>query len=333
MTKTTQARVSALSRVLAAVLVSASAAALVPAHAQAQGGQTIKLVVPFAPGGAQDVIGRYLADKLTQRLGSTVIVDNKAGAGGIIAADAVAKAAPDGNTLLLATGGAISIAPHLQSKMPYDARRDLVPVAMVADTPMTLATSASSPYRTVQDVLREAKARPGTLAFASTGNGTVSHLTGELLAQTAQVKLLHAPYRGAAPAINDLLGGQVPLIVTSTASIEPQVVAGKARVLATFTAQRVAALKDSQTMAEAGVKGLEVPVWVGVMAPAKTPADKIEKLANELVAVCQLPETKERFKGLGAETTCAGTKAFDKVVADDFQRWGQVIKAGNISAN
>ncbi|GAB2458647.1 tripartite tricarboxylate transporter substrate binding protein [Comamonas humi] len=311
-----------------------AAAMLLPAMlAQAQSSPTIRLVVPFAAGGAQDVIGRYLADKLTQRLGSPVIVENKAGAGGIIAAEAVAKAAPDGNTLLLATGGAISIAPHLQAKMPYDAHRDFLPVAMVADTPMTLATSTASPYKSVADVVREAKARPGALAYASTGNGTVSHLTGELFAQTTSIQLLHTPYRGAAPALNDLLGGQVPLIVTSTASIDPQVKAGKARVLATFTAQRVSTFKDVPTMAEAGVKGLEVPVWVGVMAPARTPTEKIEKLSAELVAVCQLPETHERFKGLGADAACAGAQAFGKVVSEDDRRWGQVIKAGNITAN
>ncbi len=309
-----------------ALLLAGSAAALAQTPPAA-----IRLVVPFAPGGAQDVIGRYLAEKLGPRLGTTVIIDNKAGAGGIIAADQVAKAVPDGNTLLLATGGAISIAPHLQAKLPYDPRRDFAAVAMVADTPMTLSTGAQSPYKTVADVVREARARPGQLAYASTGPGTVSHLTGELFAQSAGIHLLHAPYRGAAPAISDLLGGQIPLIVTSTASIDPHAESGKARVLGTFTAQRVEQFKDVPTMAEAGVKGLEVPVWVGVMAPAKTPADKVERLAAELMAICQLPETRSRFKALGAETVCAGPKPFDKVVADDYQRWGAVIKAANIT--
>jgi len=319
-----------LKHTLSSMLLAAGLAAGSGAHAQ-NTPSVIKLIVPFAPGGAQDVIGRYLAEKLGSRLNTTVIVDNKAGAGGIIAADAVAKATPDGYTLFLASGGAISIAPHLQPKLPYDPRRDFVAVAMVADTPMTLATGAQSPYRSVADVIRDAKAHPGQIAYASTGLGTISHLTGELFAQSAGIKLLHAPYKGAAPAISDLIGGQVPLIVTSTASIDPHQDSGKARVLGTFTAQRVEQFKDVPTMADSGIKGLEVPVWIGVMAPAKLPADKVEKLAAEIMAICQLPETRTRFKALGAETVCAGPKPFDKVVADDYQRWGAVIRAANIS--
>jgi len=293
----------------------------------------LHIVVPFAPGGAQDVIGRYLGTKLTARLGVPVIIDNKAGAGGVIAADAVAKAAPDGNTLLLATGGAITVAPHLNAKLPYDAKRDFVAVAMVADTPMTLDVRAQSPYASVADVLRDAKARPGQVSFGSTGNGTVSHLTGELFAQTAGVQLLHVPYRGAAPAITDLLGGQVALMVTSATSIEPMVQDNKARALASFTTARLPTLRGAPTMAEAsGFKGLEVPVWVGLLAPAKTPPAQVEKLAAEITAICKLPEIQERFKGLGAIPACAGSKELDKVIADDFERWGKVIRQGNIKA-
>lgn len=312
-------------------------AAMLPvAQAQAPAaGQTLRIVVPFAPGGAQDVIGRYLSTKLAARLGVPVVVENKAGAGGVIAADAVAKAAPDGNTILLATGGAISIAPHLNAKLPYDPRKDLLPVALVADTPMTLAVRAQSPYQSVADVLKDAKARPGQVSYASTGNGTISHLTGELLAQTAGVQLMHVPYRGAAPAITDLLGGQVAMIVTSAASIDPMAEDRKARVLGSFTTQRLSGnLKTVQTMEEAaGFKGLEVPVWVGLMAPARTPAAVIEKLATEIQAVCRLPETLERFSGLGALTTCGGVRELEKVVSDDYARWGRVIRQGNIKAD
>lgn len=306
-----------------------SALALAAAWAQ-PAGKPLHLVVPFAAGGAQDVIGRYLGEKLAPRLGVTVIVENKAGAGGVIAADAVAKAAPDGETLLLATGGAISIAPNLKSRMAYDSLRDFAPVALVADTPMTLAVRAQSPYQTLADVLRDAKARPGQVSYASTGNGTVSHLSGELLAQSAGVQLLHVPYRGAAPALTDLIGGQVAMMVTSAASIDPMVENGKARVLATFTAARLPSLKSPPTMAESGLKGLEVPVWVGVMAPAKTPADRLDRLAAEIVAVCRLPETLERFRGLGALATCGGRADLDKVVREDLQRWSRVIKQGGI---
>ena len=319
------------------LLVAALTATLLPA-AQAQGltagaGQTLHLVVPFAVGGAQDTIGRFLGAELATRMGITVVVENKAGAGGTIAADAVAKAAPDGNTLLLATGGAISIAPHLKAKLRYDPRKDFAPVALVADTPMTLAVRAQSPYHSVADVLKDAKARPGEVSFASTGNGTISHLTGELFAQTAGVKLLHVPYRGAGPAITELLGGQVALIVTSSASIDPMVEAKKARVLATFTTQRLANFASVPTMTEAsGLKNLEVPVWVGFLAPAKTPPALLAKLSAELVAICKLPEAQERFRGLGALSTCGGAAELEKVIADDYDRWGKVIRQANIKA-
>lgn len=311
----------------------ATAALAVAAHAQTGPGQPLHLVVPFAAGGAQDVIGRYLGNKLGPRLGVPVVVDNKAGAGGVIAADYVAKAAPDGNTVLLATGGAISIAPHLNPKLPYDPRKDFTAVALLADTPMTFAVRAQSPYTGVADVIKDAKANPGKVTFASTGQGTISHLTGELLAQTAGVRLIHVPYRGAAPAITDLLGGQVATMVTSSASIEPMVADRKARVLGTFTAKPLPSFPGAPTMNEAtGAKNLEVPVWVGVLAPAKTPAAAVDRLAAELQAICRLPETQERFKTLGALVTCGGPKELAKVVADDDARWGQVIKQGNIKA-
>jgi tripartite-type tricarboxylate transporter receptor subunit TctC len=202
---------------------------------------------------------------------------------------------------------------------------------MVADTPMTLAVRTQSDYTSVADVLRDAKARPGQVSYASTGNGTISHLTGELLAQSAGVTLMHVPYRGAAPAITDLMGGQVAMIVTSAASIDPMVESRKARVLATFTTSRLSAMQGAPTMSEAsGIKGLEVPVWVGVLAPAKTPGPMVEKLAAELVAICKLPETQERFKGLGAVAACGSSKELEKVIAEDYQRWGAVIQKGKI---
>ncbi len=307
------------------------ATALVSAAAVAQAQSTMKIVVPFAAGGAQDVIGRWFATKLGERMKTTVIVENRAGAGGVLAADAVAKAAPDGQTLLLATGGAISIAPHLNPKLPYDPKKDFAGAAAVADTPMTIAVRADSPFKSLADVLREAKARPGALAYASTGNATVSHLTGALLAQTAGVDLLHVPYKGAAPAMNDLLGGQVPLIVTSAASVDAMAEAGKVRVLATFSRAHLPNLKNIPTVSEAsGLAGLDVPVWVGFLVPAATPADRIAKLGAEIVAICQLPETQERFRGLGAAPACAGRAALEKTIAEDSERWARVVKRGGI---
>jgi len=291
----------------------------------------LRIVVPFAPGGAQDVIARYLGAKLTGKLGNTILVDNKAGAGGILAADSVAKAT-DNATVLMATGGAITVAPHLQSKLPYDPLRDLVPVALIADTPMTLAVRAESPFKSMADVLRAAKAKPGELTYASTGNGTVSHLTGALLGQAAGVSLSHVPYRGAAPAITDLIGGQVAMIITSAASIGPMVEAGKARVLGTFSQTQLPGLGNPPTVAEATkLPGMNVPIWVGVMAPARMPAEQVKKLSAALVELCQLPETKQHFAKLGAVSTCGGSADLQKVIAEDSQRWAKVVKLGGIT--
>jgi tripartite-type tricarboxylate transporter receptor subunit TctC len=317
---------------LALGLVAACLVTATPLWAQ-QNDRPLRIVVPFASGGAQDVIARCLGAKLTDKFGALVIIDNKAGAGGIVAADAVAKAT-DGVTVLLATGGAITIAPHLQGKLPYDPVHDLTPVALVGDTPMTLAVRTESPYRTLADVLRDAKAKPGQVTYASTGNGTVSHLTGALLAQASGVNLLHVPYRGAAPALTDLLGGQVALIVTSAASIEPMVASGKARVLGTFSRAALPSLGTPPTVGDAtGLPGMDVPVWVGVMAPTRMPAATVEKLSAALVEVCNLPETKQRFAQLGAVNTCGGGAALGKVVAEDSQRWAKVIKQGGIKVD
>jgi tripartite-type tricarboxylate transporter receptor subunit TctC len=183
-------------------------------------------------------------------------------------------------------------------------------------------------------VLRDAKAKPGQVTYASTGNGTVSHLTGALLAQAAGVNLLHVPYRGAAPALTDLLGGQVALIVTSAASIEPMVASGKARVLGTFSRAALPSLGTPPTVADAaGLAGMDVPVWVGVMAPARMPAASVEKLSAALVEVCNLPETKQRFAQLGAVNTCGGGAALAKVISEDSQRWAKVIKQGGIKVD
>jgi len=303
-----------------------------PVSAQAPS-RTIKIVVPFAPGGSQDAIARYLATELASRLGTPVVVENKAGAGGVIAADFVAKAPADGTTLLLATAGAISIAPHILPKLPYRPLEDFAPIAMVADTPMVLAVRSQSSHGSVADLVRAAKAQPGQVTYASTGNGTVSHLTGELLAQATGVKLTHVPYRGAAPGIVDLVSGQVAAIVTSAASMEAMVDSGKARVLATFTAAPVSSLPGVPTVQQAtGVAGLAVPVWSGLLAPAKTPRDVLQRLSAEVLAICRLPQTQQRLRESGGEAMCAGSVDFGRVISEDSERWRQVTLRGNFKA-
>ncbi|QHJ01232.1 tripartite tricarboxylate transporter substrate binding protein [Xylophilus rhododendri] len=297
----------------------------------AQADKPLRIVVPFAAGGSQDVIARYLGTKLTLKLGFPVIVENKAGAGGIVAADTVAKST-DGATLLMATGGAITVAPHLQ-KLPYDPKRDLQSVALVADTPMTLAVRSDSPYKTLADVLKDAKARPGQLSYASTGNGSVSHLTGALLAQAAGIEILHVPYRGASPALTDLLGGQVSMIITSAASIDPMVESGKARVLGTFSKNRLDELGHPPTVGGAtGLQGMDVPVWVGLMGPTKVPLERADKIVAALLEACRLPETKEQFARIGAVNTCGAAPEMERVVSGDDARWEKVIRTGGIKA-
>jgi tripartite-type tricarboxylate transporter receptor subunit TctC len=294
-------------------------------------GKVIKIVVPFAAGGAQDVIARLIADKLSQRLGNTIIIENKSGAAGLLAADSVAKAESDGTTLLMATGGAITIAPNRPQKLSYDPIADFTSVALLADTPMVIAVATQSRYVTLADLIADAKKHPGGITYASTGTGTISNLTGELMAQATDVKLVHVSYRGASPAIPDLISGRVDAMVTSSASIEPMVTSGQARVLATFTASPLANFPGVPTVGAAlDLKGLEVPVWVGILAPAKTPAPVIERLATEFAAICAAPDTHDRFAKIGALTTCGSPAALKTVIDEDFKRWKTVITKGNI---
>ena len=292
---------------------------------------TLRIVVPFSAGGAQDTIARWYAQHLNERLDFSVIVENRPGAGGSLAADEVANAPADGFTILQASGGAITIAPHLR-ELPYDPMADFVPVARVTDTPMTLGVRADSEFQTLQEVLDHAAANPGDLAFASTGMTSVSHLTGELLSLATDVELLHVPYQGAANALNDLLGGVVPLIVTSAASIDQMVESGDARVLTVFSPVALPNLADVPTLEEAlGRDDLNSPVWAGYLAPAGTPQEMIDMLSAAIVEVCELPETLERMTGLGASVICGDADALQATLDEDFARWAEVIESAGIT--
>lgn len=297
--------------------------------------ETLRIVVPFAPGGAQDTLARWYAAHLDERTDLSVMVENRAGAGGSIAAAEVAQSPTDtdAHTLLAATGGAITIAPHLR-ELTYDPIGDFIPVASAYDTPMTLAVPAESPFETVDDVIEAAREAPGALAFASTGHSSVSHLTGELLALATGVELLHIPYQGAAPALTDLLGGDVPLMVTSAASIDQHVSSGAARVLAVFSPVELSNLEGVPTIEEAtGAEGLNTPVWGGFLAPAGMPQETVDLLSTAIVEICNLPETAEQYSRLGATAICGDGDALAEIITEDYARWESVISDAGITAD
>lgn len=309
------------------LMVALAALAVSTASAQTSDGRTVSLIIPFQAGGQLDLLGRHIADALGTRLGVRVIAENKPGAAGTIAANQVAKSAPDGKTLFLTTGAAITIAPHLRTGMLYDAERDLAPLAMVADMPMALAVRADSPYQNVADVLKDAKARPGQIAVATTGVGAISHLTGELFSQATATRFVFVPYQGV-ESIRDLVGGQVPLIISSSIALEPHVKSKQVRVLATFSRNRLSSAGGAPTMTEAtGITGLEPPVWTGVMAPAGLSSEMSARLSQEVLAICQQPEIQKLFQEI---IVCEDTQSFAKIIREDSERWKQTIRRAGL---
>lgn len=261
-----------------------AAAAATVAHAQSYPSRPIKIEVPFAPGGSQDVVIRLVSQKVAASLGQPLVVENKAGAGGIIAAETVAKAVPDGYTLLMATGGQVSVASALQAKLNYDPQKDLVPVVQLIETPMVLVVPESTQAANVAEFIAVAKRKPGMLTFASTGNGTISHLTGEAFKHAAGIDILHVPYKGAAQGLTDLLAGQVSAMFTSAASAQAYLSSKRLRALAVATTVRLPVLPTVPTFTEAGLKGFVVPVWAGLMAPRGVPPDVVSRLNWKTVA-------------------------------------------------
>jgi len=307
---------------------------LLTALAQAQGypDRPVHLVIPFTPGGAQDVIGRLVGQKLSEALGQPVVIENKAGAGGVIAAQEVARAAPDGYTLLLSTGAQITIAPSLHRDLNYDPVRDFTHVVHLLDTPLVLLANPAVPVNTVKDVVDYAKAHKGELNCASTGNGTYTHLTLELFRSLTGADITHVPYKGAAPAFTDLMAKQVQLMFTSTASAQPYTSTNRLRAIAVTSAKRTSMLPNVPTFAEAGVKGLDVSVWIGISAPAKTPAAVVERLNAEVNKLLKDQEVLARLEQLGTEPAGGSAAAFTAMVRADAQRWSELIRKSGIKA-
>lgn len=308
------------------------AAALLPAVARAQEfpAKPITLVVPFAAGGSIDVLARLTAERAGHALGQPVLIDNRGGAAGLIGAASVARAEPDGHTLLLAAAAQITIPPWINRSLSFDPPRDLAPVVHLADTPMVLIVSAKSELRSVGDFIALAKARHGQVNYASTGVGTISHLVMETLKLAARIDVVHVPYRGAAPALNDLHADQVQGMFTSTASAQPMVSAGKLRPLAVTSPQRSSLLPDVPTMAEAGWPAAEVIVWAGVMVPAGVPRTVIRQLERAFNDAVADPIVRERLTKLGADPVGHGAREFAEVIARDLAHWQRVAQATGV---
>ena len=316
-------------RTLLAALATLAAAS--PALAQdAWPSKQIKIVVPFAAGGTSDVLARVLAAQLQTNLKQTVIVDNRAGAGGVIGADSVAKSPADGYTLLLGTIAPHAINPALLPRMPYNAAKDFAPVMLLGSISNVLLVGPDQPFKSVKDLIAAAKAKPGSLQFASAGQGTSQHLSGETFKLLAGVDITHIPYKGSAPAIQDVMGGAVPMSFETALVAAPQIKAGKVRALAVTSAKRARILPDVPTLQEAGVPGFDVASWQALYAPAGTPPAVVAKLNAELARIIEQPEIKTRMEALGLEHTANTPAQFAEFQIAEQAKWAKIIKDGNV---
>ncbi len=292
--------------------------------------KTIRLVVPFAPGGGSDIVARLLSPKMTEALGQTVVVDNRAGASANLGAAVVAKAAPDGYTLLLANAN-YTINPSLFKSLPFDPVREFAPVALLANVTNVLAIHPSIPAKSVKELISFAKAHPGQLNFASPGNGTSSHLAGELFRQVAKIEVVHIPYKGATPAITDLIAGQVSFTMASVLSVLPYAKQGRLRMLAVTTAKRSGALPDIPTISEAGLPGFEVSNWYGILATGGTPRPAVDRLNSELARIARVPDLAEKLAAQGADPATGTPEEFERFIQAELKKWAAVVRSAGIN--
>jgi len=291
--------------------------------------RVVRWVVPFAPGASNDIVARLLAQKLGDRWGQQVVIDNRGGAGGMVGAEIVVRATPDGYTLLMANPGANAINFALRAKTPYT-EADLEPVILLGWSPIMAVTSASAPMNNVKDLIALAKAKPGQLSAGSSGTGGSSHLALELFKLQTGTDILHVPYKGAAPAFTDVMAGQLQLFFSTPVSVQPLVAGGRLKVLGVAGKQRLAIFPDVPTTAEQGLPGFDVLIWFGVSVPARTPMPIINKLNADMNAVLKLPEIRERFAQLGLEAQGGTPARFGAFLKEELARWAQVVKAANV---
>jgi tripartite-type tricarboxylate transporter receptor subunit TctC len=299
------------------------------AFAQAYPNKPIRLVVPFPPGGATDVVARIIGQKWSEAFGQPVVVDNKAGASGAIAHELVARAPADGYTLIVGTASTQAANPVV-NKVTWDPVKDFTSVALVASEPMALVVHPSVPANSVAELIALAKAKPGALNMASFGTGTVSHLAGELFNSMAGTKMTHVPYKGAGPAMTDLMGGQVQVMFNTMSVVFSAAKAGKLRMLAVGSATRNSQLPDVPTISEAGVPGYDAGTWQGISGPANLPKDIVARLSSEVSKALKVPEVAEKFISLGSEPQGGTPGELDAVVKADLAKWGRIVKEANI---
>jgi len=295
--------------------------------------RTINMVVGFAPGGGTDTVARIVAKKVGDSVGQTVIVENKAGAGGTVAAHQVARSAPDGYTILLGNVGSLAVAPHLIAKLPYDPLHDLAPITMAVEFPNVIVVQPAMPAKTLAEFVQLAKASPGTIGYGSSGVGGIGHLAAALLALAAEIDIVHIPYKGGGPAMQDLLGGQIPSMIATPVTALPHIKAGKIRALATTGAARAALLPDVPTVAESGYPGYDATNWYAYLAPAGTPKDVLARLHRELVQALNAPDVREQLDRQGVEGKPGTPEELTKYMERELATWGRVVKAAKIQAN
>jgi tripartite-type tricarboxylate transporter receptor subunit TctC len=301
--------------------------------ASAQSGfptRAVHILVPYAAGGAVDILARTLGDTVSKQWGQPVIIENRPGAGGVVASQALAASAPDGYTLIVVASGHPTNA-FLYAKLPYDTFKDFTPMTLLASSPNILLVRADSPFKTLADMIAQAKAKPGSLSFGHAGNGTSTHLAGELLKNLAKIDIEGIPYKGGAPAINDLLGGQIPMTFNNGPESVGQIEAGTLRALAVTTASRASFLPDVPSISET-VPGYDTEVWWGLLGPAGMPPDLVTKISQDFVAALNTDAVKQRLTKLGASPIGSSPQAFDAKIHADYEKWGPIIKAAGMKA-
>ncbi|HWI12607.1 MAG TPA: tripartite tricarboxylate transporter substrate binding protein [Burkholderiales bacterium] len=286
----------------------------------------IRFIVPFPPGGGTDILSRLVTNKLTERLGWQIVVDNKPGAGGNIGLDLAAKAPADGYTLVMGQTSNLAINPTLYSKLPYDSLKDFAPITLVSSVPLAVTVASKSQYTSLASLVNAAKAKPDQLVFASPGNGTVAHLTGEMFQHAAGVKFVHVPYKGASQAIPDLIGGRVNFYMSSLETAMPQIKGGNIRAVAVSSLKRSPSLPEVPTIAESGYRDFESSTWFGVLAPAGTPPAVIARLSDEITKVLQLPDVRDKMVDGGGDIR-TGPAAFSALLKADLPKWARIVKA------